>query len=432
MTGGYLLAGISVSGVSGDKTQDCRGGFDYWVVKVDAYGNELWDKRFGGNQDDILSDIKRTSHGGYLLAGTSYSDSSGDKTQNNLGNTDFWIVKIDSAGNKEWDKRYGGNADAEMLTAVTTTSDGGFLLGGCSPSNISGDKTEGTFGGYDFWIVRIDSAGNKVWDADYGGTGGESVNSMIQTPDRGFLLAETTTSSNSGVMTQINKGGYDYWIVKIDSTGTKEWDKDFGGPADDDVYSVFLTKDHGYLIGGSSQSFIGGDKSEDNIANVQPWIIKTDSLGNKQWDKTIFTDAVSDISNAFQTEEGGYVISSFTAANVDYYKSQPAWNLSPDYWIVKFCDTIVTAINGITPNLQFSVYPNPFVTDLAITMQEDNLKEAGFTITNLLGQTIYYQHETDLSTTYTKMLDLSYLPNGVYFLEVVVDGERMVREVVKQ
>ena len=155
-------------------------------------------------------------------------------------------------------------------------------------------------------------------------------------------------------------------------------------------------------------------------------------MGNKQWDKTIFTDAVSDISNAFQTEEGGYVISSFTAANVDYYKSQPAWNLSPDYWIVKFCDTIVTAINGITPNLQFSVYPNPFVTDLAITMQEDNLKEAGFTITNLLGQTIYYQHETDLSTTYTKMLDLSYLPNGVYFLEVVVDGERMVREVVKQ
>ena len=429
--GGYILGGVSASGISGDKTEPCWGGFDYWIMKIDRAGNKSWDKRFGGTQDDLLSEIQQTREGGYILGGTSSSESGGDKTQNSWGGADFWVVKIDSLGNKEWDKRFGG-MQREALSALVETADGGYLLAGESSSDSGGNKTQASFGVYDFWVLKIDSLGNDLWDAQYGGTGSESVNAMIQTPDGGFVLAGSSSSGNDGDKTQINQGGFDYWLVKIDSLGNKQWDKDYGGTGDDYVYSLILTSDGGYLVGGDSQSSLGGDKTENNIGAVEPWIIKTDSAGNKQWDKTILTNDVTDISNAFQTKDGCYVISGFTSSGIGYYKSQEAWNYSSDYWIVKFCDTLISGMTELTENVNVVVSPNPFATDIAISLQKQGLQQADFTICNMLGQTIYIQRETNLSNSYTKMLDLSYLPNGVYFVEVVVDGERVVREVVKE
>ena len=430
-SGGYIMGGFSTSGVSGDKTEPDRGGQDYWIIKIDSVGNKIWDKTFGGSQDEIFGSIQITADGGYILGGTSYSDSSGDKTQNSRGGTDYWVVKTDSLGNKQWDKRFGG-FDYDFMLRVIQTKGGGYVLGGVSASSLGGDKTAANFGGYDYWVIKIDSAGNKVWDASFGGSYDEELESLLQTGDGGYILAGWSASSISGNKSSQVNGGEDYWIVKIDSMGNKQWDSDFGGTDDDRLFNLIQTQDGGFLLSGNSMSPQSYDKTENNIGAVQTWLLKTDSLGKKQWDKTILVDAPADVANSIQTSDGCYVVASFTAANAGYYKSQSAINSSSDYWVIKFCDTIVTTVNEITPNLQFSVYPNPFVTDLAISMQKDNLKEATFTITNLLGQTIYTQHETNLSTTYTKMLDLSYLPNGVYFLEVVVDGERMVREVVKQ
>ena len=172
---------------------------------------------------------------------------------------------------------------------------------------------------------------------------------------------------------------------------------------------------------------------ENNVGARQTWLIKTDSAGNKLWDKTIFVNGPAITSNAFQTQDGCYLIGSWTAAEPGYYKTQASWDSSADYWIVKFRDTtIITGIKDITTNLQLNVYPNPFTNELDITLAQQNLKQADFSICNMLGQTVYTQHETNLSPSYTKMLDLSYLPNGVYLVEVVVDGEVGVREVVKQ
>src|SRR5207248_1697389 len=114
---------------------------------IDSNGNKVWDKRFGGMNDDWLYSMQQTNDGGYILGGYSNSDSSGDKTEPTRGDIDYWIVKIDSLGNKEWDKRFGG-LNEDYLTSLQQTADGGFILGGYTLSDSSGDKTQDSWGGF--------------------------------------------------------------------------------------------------------------------------------------------------------------------------------------------------------------------------------------------------------------------------------------------
>jgi hypothetical protein len=185
--GGYIFGGYSESGISGDVTQSNRGSSDYWVVKTDSNGIKQWDARFGGTSVDKLTALQQTSDGGYILGGISFSGIGGDKTQPNKGINDYWIVKINGKGKKQWDATFGGNSFDELY-ALQQTADGGYILGGASFSDSSGDKTQRTRGGKDFWIVKVDPAGNKEWDAAFGGSAFEELFSLRQTKDGGYIL----------------------------------------------------------------------------------------------------------------------------------------------------------------------------------------------------------------------------------------------------
>ena len=312
---------------------------------------------------------------------------------------------------------------------------GGLLLAGSSHSGQSGDISDTSYGNFDYWVVKIDSLGNKEWDKRYGGTADDELAGMLALPDSGYILAGTSSSGIGGNKTSLGCGNDEYWAVKINALGVVKWDKAYGGLQDDDLRSIAQTKDNGMLMAGFSDSHPSCDKTEANLGYSQSWIIKTDSAGNKQWDKTIFTLGFGELEGyATETSDGCYVIANSSTAAVGGYKTQTPWDTIGDYWAVKFCfEGTPERINNLPDTkLSLSIYPNPFNSELDITLTQQNLHSAAVIITNILGQTIYTQHETNLSPTYTKMLDLSYLPNGVYFLEVVVDGERMVREVVKQ
>ena len=348
--GGYIVGGYSLSGYSfGDKTQNSFGYNDYWIVKIDALGNKQWDKAFGGTLGDYLTSIDQTSDGGYILGGYSWSDSSGNKSQAHWGEYDYWIVKTDSLGNKQWDKDFGGTK-SDWLYSVKQTKDGGYILGGHSNSQANGNKTHHLKGSEDYWIVKTDANGVKQWDKDYGGNAGNYLNSLQETTDGGFILGGSSSSGISGDKTQASKGGGDYWIVKTDSAGNILWDKDFGGTGGDGpIGSICQTSDKGYLIAGLSGSPISGDKTEDNLSPGQTWVVKTDSLGNKQWDKTLRTNYIpyygldEQTGFAIQTKDGCYAMANCTTAGIGGDKTQPSWENydhgTYDYWIIKFCDT---------------------------------------------------------------------------------------------
>ncbi|MBD0260875.1 MAG: T9SS type A sorting domain-containing protein, partial [Cytophagales bacterium] len=149
---GYLVGGWSWSGMDGNKTQDSRGAADYWVVKIDGSGNKQWDKRFGGNDTDQLYSLAQNSDGSYLLAGSSRTGADGDKLAPNRGAYDYWMLKADSNGNKLWDRNFGGNSN-DYLQAVAAQPDG-YLLAGYTASGPGGDKSQFNRGDYDFWVVK--------------------------------------------------------------------------------------------------------------------------------------------------------------------------------------------------------------------------------------------------------------------------------------
>ena len=342
---GYILGGWSTSDSSGDKTQDNWIGADYWIVKTDSSGNKEWDKRFGGISDDDLLAVRQATDGGYILGGTTYSDGIyGDKTQANWGNffPDYWIVKTDASGNKEWDKRFGGYS-TEYFSDLLYTADGGFILGASSNSGVNGDKTSANWGGYDYWIVKTDASGNRLWDKTYGGNAYDYLDALEQTSDGGYILAGLSLSDSNGLKTQPSQGNWDYWIVKVDSLGNKQWDATFGGSGiEEDIGNVFETMGGGYLVTGTSQSPASGDKSENNLGTMQIWMVKMDALGNKQWDKTILTTRWDEPGYTVQTGDNCYVMADCNYSGVGGDKTQLNWdttNQSYDYWIIKFCDS---------------------------------------------------------------------------------------------
>jgi hypothetical protein len=219
--GGYLLAGYSSSPADGDKSEGTRGSNDYWAVKIAADGSKVWDKRFGGSSNDYCESVTATTDGGYLLAGYSYSPADGDKSEASRGSYDYWAVKIDANGAKLWDKRFGGSG-SDVCNGVTATTDGGYLLAGYSESPADGDKSEGTRGSNDYWAVKINASGTKVWDKRFGGSGGDVGNGVTATTDGGYLLAGYSASDDAdGDKSEAGRGNSDYWAVKIDANGNK-------------------------------------------------------------------------------------------------------------------------------------------------------------------------------------------------------------------
>ena len=332
--GGYLLVGQSNSDADGDKSESNRGSGDYWVVKIDASGNKIWDKRFGGSATDICLAVSKTNDGKFLLAGSSKSSADGDRSQTNRGSYDYWAVKIDANGAKVWDKRFGGT-QWDYLCDLVMTSDGGFLLAGYSSSGGNGDKSASPFGELDFWAVRIDASGNKVWDKGFGGSLYERCYGVVATGDGGFLLSGESNSGANGNKSQGSRGGYDYWTVKINATGNKIWDKRFGGSGDDRFARVTASvSDGGYLLVAQSESGAGGDKNETSRGGNDYWAVKIDENGAKVWDKRFGSDGEDICRAVITTADGGYLLAGNSDSDAGDDKVE-ANRGGMDYWVVK-------------------------------------------------------------------------------------------------
>ncbi len=320
--GGFIMGSYSFSNISGDKTQDSKGLSDFWVVKFDTYYNIQWTKTIGGNNNDRMFCIKQTKDNGYILGGVSSSNISGDKTENSKGGDDYWIVKLDISGNIQWDKTIGGNS-SEYIKNIEQTSDGGYILGGSSTSNISGDKTENSsdlWGGNDFWIVKIDSNANVQWDKTLYGHDPDILADIKITSDSGYILGGPSQQEYIPIFHQLQ----DYWIIKLNKNGNIQWQKAIGGDGYDMLKCISTTNDGGFILCGRSNSNISDNKSENrHDAFGDAWIVKLNSSGEIQWDKTLGNNVSETANYITQTSDGGYIIDGFISDN------------SSRYWVTK-------------------------------------------------------------------------------------------------
>lgn len=307
---GFILAGSSISKKSGNKTEENRGDLDYWIWKMDEKGDLDWQKSFGGSDQDKLKCVLLTDDGGILIAGSSESTVSFDKDEKNIGFTDFWILKLNPKGDIEWQKTIGGNGQDELNTIVKTY-DGGFVIGGSSNSKKSGDKTTTTFGGMDYWIVKVNNEGKIVWQNTFGGIYNDELISIAVTLDGGFILGGYSNSPNSGNKLSNNHGDSDYWIIKIDKVGKYQWQKTIGGKSEDQLAVVQTLTDGNYLVGGNSKSEVGLDKQKSNQNGTDIWILKLDNEGDIIWQEILNIGKVDVLTSMVVNDDktillGGY------------------------------------------------------------------------------------------------------------------------------
>lgn len=393
--GGYILGGTSVSGISGDKNEDNKGGTDFWVLKLNSSGSIQWQKSLGGSADDYLEALDQTTDGGYLLGGSSKSGISGDKAEANLGKNDYWVVKLDGTGAIEWQNTIGGS-DSEALRSLASTSDGGAILAGTSISGISADKSEGNLGNYDFWIVKLDLNGNLQWQNTIGGNGYDDPSSINETTDGGFILSGYSSSDFSGDKTENSIGGHDFWVIKLNELGDTQWQNTIGGSFTEGLCTVSGTNDGGYILGGISDSEISGDKTENSFGINDYWVLKLDGSGNIEWQKTIGGNGSEALLAIQQTLDGGYILGGSSDSDISRDKTENSKG-DYDYWIVKLAGTVPSTELSVERN-SVEIYPNPATDELFVRTDFRTAFTLCNTVgQQLLNQTIYGDDKIDLS-----------------------------------
>jgi gliding motility-associated-like protein len=361
-TGEFLLLAASTSDICNDKSENSRGEEDYWLIKIDANGNKIWDRTYGGEDIDIARRILPTDDGNYLIGGHSWSTDSitsgvGERTHPNRGEADIWILKITPDGDVLEDYVFSGvpvnqYEGDEKLFDMTKMSDGTFLLGCWSESNSGFEKTTNTFGRNDFWLLHIDENGNKVADVPTGKTGdysfgGNSVDALqkvIETQDGGILLigesfSDPYSQTLVGNKTTPHYGGVeadeDYWIVKLNPDFTIAWQRTFGGDKVDIPHVVWENASGKLWIAGDSTSPNSGNKENTNINGTKDiWMLLLTPDGEKIWEQTFGGDGYEVPEEILLAHDGGYIIGGQSSSNQNFWKSEDSRGLN-DFWIIK-------------------------------------------------------------------------------------------------
>lgn len=313
--GGFITTGYTGS-ANGDVTIN-HGVQDIWVVKTDASGNIQWQKTFGGSALDRAFSIRQTSDSGYIVIG--YTGSTDGDITGNHGEEDLWIIKLDPTGNIQWQKTFGGT-DNEEGNNIQQTSDGGYIAIGAA-SSTDGDVTDNQ-GLRDMWILKLDATGNIQWQKTFGSLYDDDGSQIRQTPDGNYIAI--------GTYNFLPGNTSDFWVLKLDPSGNIIWQKMMGGSSRETPYDIQITNDGGYIMTGYTQSSDGDVTGSHGQGEV--WTVKLNSLGNIEWEKT-FGGTSSDYGEAIkQTLDGGYIIAGIAqSANGDVIGNHGIH----DFWLIK-------------------------------------------------------------------------------------------------
>lgn len=322
--GGYIVTGSSAS--QDGNVSGNHGSWDVWILKLNSTGIVEWKKSLGGSRVDGANDIIQTADGGYIIAGYTGS-SDGDVIGNHGGNNaiDLWIVKLSNFGDIQWQKNFGGDRD-EQAYSIQQTTDGGYIIAGTTNS-LNGDVT-GTHGAIDdYWVLKLSNTGDMQWQKTLGGSDWDWGYSITQTTDSGYIVAGGSRSSDGDITMSYGNNQFDFWIVKLNSVGNIQWQKSFGGTGGDIANCIRQTADSGYIVAGRSYS-TDGDVTG-NHQGWDYWVLKLSKHGNIQWQKSLGGSGGDEALSIEQTTDYGYIVAGFSvSSNGDIsnnYGGQDCW-----------------------------------------------------------------------------------------------------------
>jgi uncharacterized delta-60 repeat protein len=326
--GGYIVTGHVETGGGATYIADA------WVLKLDASGAIDWEKTYGGTNSDYAYGIQQTTDGGYVVAGKTHSFS--------VGGSDAWVLKLNPDGTVDWEKTYGGT-NSDLAHAIQQTTDGGYVVTG---------ETHSFGAGYsDAWVLKLNPDGTVDWQKTYGETGYDYANAIQQTTEGGYIM--TGRTHNFGA------GDSDAWALKLNPNGTVEWQKAYGGTGYDYANSIQQTTDSGYIVAGGTDSCGAGCE--------EAWVLKLNSDGSVDWQKTYGGASSQYAYSVQQTTDGGYIVAAHNSRRVSPQYRYNAWILKlNEYGEIPSCSDTGEAVDSVTTVVGQDTSATPQTSSAAI------------------------------------------------------------------
>jgi hypothetical protein len=400
--GGNLLAGTSYSGKSLDKKEDSKGGSDIWLIRINEFGDEMWQKTIGGTSDEEARSVIQTTDLGFFVAGNVQNSVKG------YGSKDVLITKLDKNG-KELSQLILGGKGLDEVEKMIPTKDGGTLLGIYSRSTIGGSKKTENFGEGDFWIIKLDKNGKTEWEKNFGGKGDDHPRTLALTSD-GYMIGGESRSERSGNKTVGIEEGTDLWLLSLNERGEEIWQKSYNFKNRDVLMgmSVLYAADDktstGILLGGYTQA-------EGRIENDDEkfWILYLDENGNEQWRKHVKGESSKReerLSDIKLNRDGSIVLAGTSAEE-----------LGKENWkIVKLGDK---QTDQLIVKQNIKIYPNP-VSDYAYVEIGFDFKDAEIILYDMGGR----QLQSLKTKNKVTKINTQNLIQGAYLITIKTDTNK--------
>ncbi len=330
LANGNIYIGGYSSSVDGN-ISNSKGNFDVILLCLDATGNLLWEKNFGGSQVDLCYSMIVTNDGNFALGGATFSDD-GDVTFNE-GGQDIWLLKIDVNGNLLWELNSGGSG-TDICYALTQDAAGNIYGTGTTNSN-DGDITF-LHGNYDVCVFKAASNGSLIWNKTFGGSEYESAQTILIDNQQKLFVGGYTRSDNGDITS--NEGFGDVWFLQVSNQGSLLFQKTYGGTGSENLYSLIQTIDGGYLLAAGTTSNDFDIKNTCGYEDV--WLLKLNSQLNTEWSRNYGGTGSDRPVKMINNTNGGYLIAAYTFSNDIDVTGQHG---SADIWIIGFSCVIPSA-----------------------------------------------------------------------------------------
>ena len=396
---------------------------DFIIYFIDNSGIKTNEIRLGSFLSEFECKLVETSDKGFLIAGTSTGNASGDRSQNSWGLNDYWVIKLDSSGNKQWDNALGGNNREQDIGGVLALDGNNYLIYGHTLSSSSGLVSGNSYGGYDGWLIKIDYTGSRVWDKRYGGNGYDHIVKVLRLGSFYYLLGTTNSLPNGqGTTTHHGFGNTDIWLMKTDTNGNLLWETKYGASANDLGIDMIPNNYGGFFILGNINTSGNGSFPSGNYGSTDFVIMSIDTAG-KLLAYDIYGANLQDeasgllaINDSTLLLYGNSIVGTSNVKTCAGHLAPPPANnaFNTDYWVIKVgYATTTTSISQIQNNITLKVQPNP---------AHDQINITGLLPATYLVNTFCLDGRLVMSSTYTSDLSLTLaienLQSGMYMTSI--------------
>ncbi|MBT2620070.1 T9SS type A sorting domain-containing protein [Chryseobacterium sp. ISL-6] len=400
--GGSLLAGTSYSGKGLDKKDDSKGGSDIWLIRLNEFGDELWQKTLGTGADEEARAVIQTTDLGFFVVGNVQNASKG------YGSKDAWIIRLDKDG-KELSQLILGGKGLDEVEKMIPTKDGGALLGVYSRSKTGGSKKTENFGEGDYWIVKLDKNGKVEWEKNYGGRGDDHIRTLTLT-SAGYLIGGESRSERSGNKSVGIEEGSDLWLISLNERGDEQWQKSYNlGNRDILMGMTVLHSENdnsskGILLGGYTQAEGRIEKNNETF-----WILYLSQDGNEQWRKHVKGESRKKeerLSDLKLNRDGSIILAGTSTEE-----------LGKENWkMIKLGDK---QVDQLIEKYDIKIYPNP-VSDYTYVEIGFDFKDADILLYDISGRQIQSVRTKNRVTK----INTQALVQGAYLVSIKTDTNK--------